>query len=326
MKRQRKIPVLYFIFLTIVLIGWLIYVKNIDLALLYSKRWPSALTMLFGSFIAGSSPEGSAAISYPIFTLLLNIPPAVARNFSFAIQSIGMTSATLLILGLKIKVEWNYIKFVTLGGIFGLIFGTYQIVPLVSPIMAKLFFVSLWLSFGIALWMENRKPERKVFDRIENFNSKDIMRLLLFGFIGGIISSLFGTGINIFTYCIMTIYYGVSEKIATPSSVIIMTIETILGFFLHAQILKDFQPLAFEMWLACVPIVVFFAPFGAFVVNKLPRKRIAQFLYIILFVQFLGAMLVIKPTGIKLVLCFVVLAAGLFIFKYLARVRKIAIE
>ena len=124
----------------------------------------------------------------------------------------------------------------------------------------------------------------------------------------------------------MTIYYGVSEKIATPSSVIIMTIETILGFFLHAQILKDFQPLAFEMWLACVPIVVFFAPFGAFVVNKLPRKRIAQFLYIILFVQFLGAMLVIKPTGIKLVLCFVVLAAGLFIFKYLARVRKIAIE
>lgn len=325
MKRKRKIPVLYLIFLTIVLIGWMMYVKNIDLVVLYSKRWPAAFTMLFGSFIAGSSPEGSAAVSYPIFTLLLNIPPAVARNFSFAIQSIGMTSASLLILGLKIKVEWNYIKFVTLGGLFGLVFGTYKIVPLVSPIMAKLFFVSLWLSFGIALWMENRRPERHVFDRIENFNAKDIMRLLLFGFIGGIISSLFGTGINIFTYCIMTIYYGISEKIATPSSVIIMTIETILGFFLHRQVLKDFQPLAFEMWLACIPIVVFFAPFGAFVVSKLPRKRIAQFLYIILFIQFFGAMLVIKPTGIKLILCCTVLAAGLFVFKYLARVRKVAV-
>lgn len=325
MKNRRKIPVLYFLFLAIVLVSWLLYVRGIDLFALYARLWPSALTMIFGSFIAGSSPEGSAAVSYPIFTLLLNIPPPVARNFSFAIQSIGMTCATLLILGLRIKVEWNYIKFVTLGGVFGLLFGTYKIVPLVSPIMAKLFFVSLWLSFGIALWIENSRPTRKVFDEILNFNAKDKQRLILFGFIGGIISSLFGTGINIFTYCIMTIYYGVSEKVATPSSVIIMTIETLLGFFIHAQVVKDFQPAAFEMWIACVPIVIFFAPLGAFVVSKLPRKRIAQFLYLILIIQFFGAMWVIKPAGIKLIMCFVVLAAGLGVFTYLARIgRKVA--
>jgi uncharacterized protein len=278
--------------------------------------------MLFGSFVAGSSPEGSASISYPIFTLGLNIPPAIARNFSFAIQSIGMTGASLLILGLRIKVEWNYIKFVTIGGIFGLVFGTYEIVPLVSPVMAKLFFVSLWLSFGIALWRANRHPSRKVFEEIVNFRFSDKAGLILFGFIGGIISSLFGTGINIFTYCIMTIYYGVSEKVATPSSVIIMTIETILGFFLHARIVKDFQPEAFEMWIACVPIVVFFAPLGAFVVSRLPRIIIAKFLYVILIVQFFGAMLVIKPSGFKLLMCAVVLVTGLSIFTYLANLRK----
>jgi uncharacterized membrane protein YfcA len=326
MKRHRKIPILYLIFLAIVLTSWLLYVKNIDFLNLYARRWPAALTMIFGSFIAGSSPEGSAAISYPIFTLLLNIPPAVARNFSFAIQSIGMTCASLLILGLRIKVEWNYIKFVTFGGLFGLIFGTYVIVPLVSPPLAKLFFVSLWLSFGIALWMQNRRPSRKVYDNISNFNSKDIVALILFGLIGGMISSLFGTGINIFTYCIMTIYYGISEKVATPSSVIIMTIETIFGFFLHAQIVKDFQPAAFEMWIACVPIVAFFAPLGAFIVSKLPRRRIAQFLYIILFVQFFGAMWVIKPTGMKLVMCIAVLFTGLTVFSYLAKVRKFALD
>jgi len=326
LKSKLKIPVLYFIFLTTVLVCWLLYIRNINLFDLYSRRWPAALTMLFGSFIAGSSPEGSAAISYPIFTLLLNIPPAVARNFSFAIQSIGMAGATLLILGLRIKVEWNYIKYVTLGGVFGLVFGTYEIVPLVSPIMAKLFFVSLWLSFGIALWAQNRKPLRKIFEEINNFNSKDMIRLVLFGLIGGIISSLFGTGINIFTYCIMTIYYGVSEKVATPSSVIIMTIETILGFFLHAQLIKDFQPAAFEMWIACVPIVAFFAAFGAFVVSRLSRKRIAQFLYVILVVQFVGAMWVIRPGGMKLIMCVAVLAAGLAVFSYLAKARKVAID
>ena len=322
MKSGIKIPVLYLIFLVAVLLCWIVYVRHIDLSDLYARRWPAALTMIFGSFVAGSSPEGSAAISYPIFTLLLNIPPPTARNFSFAIQSIGMTGATLLIIGLRIKVEWNYIRFVTLGGIFGLIFGTYKIVPLVSPIMAKLFFVSLWLSFGIALWRENRRISRKVFDEISDFKTADKSRLILFGFIGGIISSLFGTGINIFTYCIMTIYYGVSEKVATPSSVVIMTIETILGFFIHAQIVNDFQPAAFEMWIACVPLVVFFAPLGAFVVHQLPRKRIAQFLYIILFVQFVGAMLVIRPGALKLLMCATVLAAGLLLFNYLAKMGQ----
>jgi uncharacterized membrane protein YfcA len=275
--------------------------------------------MVFGSFIAGSSPEGSAAVSFPIFTLLLNIPPAVARNFSFAIQSIGMGGASMMILGLRVKVDWNYIVFVTIGGIFGLLFGTWQIVPLVSPVMAKLFFVSLWLSFGIVLWRENTRPDRQVFDSIQNFRRPDKIRLLVFGFVGGIISALFGTGINIFTYCLMPIYYGISEKVATPSSVIIMTIETILGFFLHTQVFKDFQPLAFEMWIACIPVVAFFPALGAFIVSRLPRKRIAQFLYLILILQFFGAMLVIRPSGIKLALCAVVLVAGLAVFTRLAK-------
>ena len=317
---KKQIPVLYIIFFVVVYACWIWYVQQIDLVELYSRRWPTALTMLFGAFVAGASPEGSAAIAYPVFTLLLKIPPGTARNFAFAIQSIGMTSASLLIMGLKIKVEWNYIKFVTLGGIFGLIFGTYYVVPLVSPIMAKLFFVSLWLSFGIVLWLENRKKNREVFDSIQNFNPKDQRRLILFGFIGGIISALFGTGINIFTYCLMTIYYRVSEKVATPSSVIIMTFETILGFFLHKAILNDFQPEAFEIWIACIPIVVISAPLGAFVVSKINRKAIATFLYFILIVQFVGAMWVIQPSILQILMCLIVASTGFGTFRYLANI------
>ena len=188
-----------------------------------------------------------------------------------------MTSASLLILGLKIKVDWDYIKYVTFGGVFGLILGTYYIVPLISPPLAKLFFVSLWLSFGLVLWYENTKPERDVFDKIQNFAKSDMARLVFFGLIGGMISSLFGTGINIFTFCLMTIYYRINEKVAVPSSVIIMTLETLLGFFIHGAVIGDFQQEAFEMWLACVPFVAFFAPLGSFVISKLPRKVYCNF-------------------------------------------------
>jgi uncharacterized protein len=321
-SKKNKRPLLYIIFLTTVITAWLWYMITHDSFYLYTKRWPAALTMLFGSFIAGASPEGSAAIAYPVFTLLLKIPPGVARNFAFAIQSIGMTSASLLILGLKIKVDWNYIIYVTIGGAFGLFLGTYYVAPLISPMQAKLFFVSLWLSFGIALWLQNKNQHREVFDKIQNLVGSDIFKLIVFGFIGGIISSIFGTGINIFTFCLMTIYYQVSEKVATPSSVIIMTIETLLGIFIHTKIVGDFQPLAFELWIVCIPVVVFFAPLGAFMISKMPREGIAKLLYSILIIQFFGAMWVIKPSIPQLIMCFSILFVGTGLFTYLAKISK----
>ena len=316
---MKKLPKLYIAFFVLVITAWQIYVTHNDLYYYIEKHIWAVVTMIFGSFIAGSSPEGSAAVAYPVFTLLLDIKPAVARNFAFAIQSIGMTAASLLIFGLKLKVDWNYIKYVTIGGVFGLIFGTYYVVPLISPPMAKLFFVSLWLSFGIVLWRENSKPTRVVHDSIENFQKSDMFRLLIFGLIGGVISSIFGTGINIFTFCLMTIYYGINEKVAVPSSIIIMSTETILGFFIHAGVVNDFQPEAFEMWIACIPFVIVFAPLGSFVVSKLPRTTIANFLNIILLVQFVGAMWVIKPNAFQLVVCVITLASGLLLFLFLSK-------
>jgi len=62
---------------------------------LFLEDWYMTLTKVFGSFIAGASSEGGGAIAYPVMTLGFQISPEVARNFSLAIQSIGMTAATL---------------------------------------------------------------------------------------------------------------------------------------------------------------------------------------------------------------------------------------
>ena len=318
----NKIPILYLIFLIGVLSVWGIYMYQSNSYYVFLKHWTAILTMIFGSFVAGSSPEGSAAIAYPIFTLLLKIEPSVARNFAFAIQSIGMTAASLLIIGLKIKIELNYIKYVSLGGVFGLLFCTYYIVPLISPPLAKLFFVSLWLSFGLVLWRQNKGKQRQVLESINPFSKNDALKLIFFGIIGGCISAVFGTGINIFTFCLMTIYYNIDEKVAVPSSVIIMTIETILGFFLHAGIIQDFQQQSFEMWLACIPFVIFFAPLGAYLVNKLPRHWVATFIYLILVIQFIGAFWVLRPQGIHLWMSLFTIIVGIVFFAYLATLKR----
>ncbi|SIR91695.1 Uncharacterized membrane protein YfcA [Mucilaginibacter lappiensis] len=318
----KRLPLVYLTLLFLVISCWFYYMFYTHSFYLFTKHYPSLITMIGGAFIAGSSPEGSAAVAYPVFTLFLKIAPGVTRNFAFAIQSIGMTCASVLILNKSIKVEWNYIKFVTLGGLFGMVFGTFYVVPLISPPVAKLFFVSLWLSFGIVLWNENRKNKRDMFDAIRNFGRSDIVRLIILGLIGGMISSIFGTGINIFSFCFMTIYYRINEKVAIPSSVIIMTIETIFGFFIHAGVVKDFQKQAFEMWLICIPFVAVFAPLGSYVISKVSRKAAANFLSIILVVQFIGAMYVLKPVGWHLAMSLIVLASGLVIFALVSKIPR----
>jgi uncharacterized membrane protein YfcA len=280
------------------------------------------ITMVFGSFVAGSSPEGSASIAYPMFTLYLGIAPDVARNFAFAIQSVGMTAASIYILNKKIALDWNYIIYVSFGGLFGLLFGTYNLVPYIQPMVAKLIFVSLWLAFGIVLYLENRKQTRIIYEKIILFSHSDRINLILFGFIGGGISSLFGTGINIFTFCFLVIYYKVNEKVATPSSIIIMTIETIAGFALHGLVIKDISKESYDMWLSCIPIVIFFAPLGAYVVNKISRITFTNFLYFIFLVQYLGAMFVIRPDLTKSVISIGIVLFGFFFFRYIGSIQR----
>ncbi len=280
------------------------------------------ITMVFGSFVAGSSPEGSASIAYPMFTLYLGVAPDVARNFAFAIQSVGMTAASIYILNKKIALDWNYIIYVSFGGLFGLLFGTYNLVPYIQPMLAKLIFVSLWLAFGIVLYLENRKQTRIIYDKIILFSHSDRINLILFGFIGGGISSLFGTGINIFTFCFLVIYYKVNEKVATPSSIIIMTIETIAGFALHGLVIKDISKESYDMWLSCIPIVIFFAPLGAYVVNKISRITFTNFLYFIFLVQYLGAMFVIRPDLTKSVISIGIVLFGFFFFRYIGSIQR----
>jgi len=280
------------------------------------------ITMVFGAFIAGSSPEGSASVAYPIFTLYLGILPDVARNFAFAIQSIGMTAASIYIINKKIPLDWNYIIYVTLGGLLGLVLGSFYLVPYVLPVYAKLIFVSLWLAFGIILFLENRKDKRVIFEKIVDFRNMDIINLLVFGFIGGGISSLFGTGINIFTFCFLVIYYKVNEKVATPSSIIIMTMETIAGFALHAFIMRDIVQQTYDMMLSCIPIVIFFAPLGAYLVHKISRHTFTTFLYVIFLIQYIGAMIVIKPDIQKSALSLGIIITGLLFFKYISSLKR----
>ena len=61
------------------------------------QNWPMAIAMAVGSYIAGSTPMGGGTIGFPVLVLIFGESAAIGRDFSFAIQAIGMTSAGVLV-------------------------------------------------------------------------------------------------------------------------------------------------------------------------------------------------------------------------------------
>lgn len=309
-------------FAILVMLTWLCIMSINEFWYLFKNEWLISLTMVFGSFIAGASAEGGGAVAFPVFTLLFDMNPYVARNFSFAIQSIGMTSASLLILGRKIPIDKTAIKYCGTSGVVGLVLGAFVIANRIPPSEVKLFFVSLWLSFGLVMLFNTFRKDRITCSYIKVEQKKDIILLAVFGFIGGIVSSIFGNGVDILSFCLLTLYYRLSEKVATPTSVIIMTINTIIGFFIHIFILKDFSQETVYYWLVAIPVALCFAPLGALVISFISRKRIAALLIFLIFVQFVAAMIIIHPSNVQISISILTLVSGTLLFFFLNKYHK----
>ncbi|MCU0330477.1 MAG: sulfite exporter TauE/SafE family protein [Candidatus Kapabacteria bacterium] len=299
-------------FAFVVCIAWIVaMIADPSLFQTVVQHWPAALTMVAGSFIGGASAEGGGAVAFPVFTLILNIPPDSARNFSFAIQSVGMVSASLLIAGKGIRIEPRAVIVPSIAAIAGLVLGTHVVVPAIEPVTTKLFFVSLWMAFGVGLWRSNRNTSRSVVPALPaRLSPSDLLILLVAGFCGGVVTSIFGNGVDLLTFCVLTLWYRMDERVATPTSVVLMSVLTVTGFFYHRVVLDDFGTIEFNNWLAAMPVVLVFAPLGALVISSWTRHAIARLLYVIMIVQLIGAIYVLGPSPGHLLFSAIVLVVG----------------
>merc|ERR1719253_1864240 len=93
------------------------------------RPWYMSVTMVFGSMVAGMTSEGGASVAFPVMTLAMDVKPHVAKQFSYMIQSVGMTAAAFVILYMQVRVEWKSITYCSIGGMVGLIYGLEEIAP-----------------------------------------------------------------------------------------------------------------------------------------------------------------------------------------------------
>lgn len=322
MKLDRRILLIYALPVTVVYVVWAVWMTRTGNWDLFADRWHMTLTMVLGSFIAGSSPEGGGAIAYPVMTLGFRIPPDVARDFSLAIQSIGMTAATLWIIARRVRIETTYLWLALAGGSVGMVFGTVFVLDHVQPAVAKMTFVSFWMSFGIALFIINHVRKRETVDQLDALDTAQKVELLLVGFIGGILSAVYGNGIDIFTFAYVTLKYNLSEKVGTPTSVVLMAAMAVLGNLMQFFVTRDVQTDMIHYWVVCIPVVLLGAPFGAYVVSRINRLWIAYLVYVIIVAQFVAALLIIRPSASLLAMSGLVFLMGLAIFFVLTRIGE----
>ena len=147
MSRSRYWP--FFLWLVAFYAAWLALLWTGDLFGTALAHWPMAVAMAAGSYVAGSTPMGGGTVGFPVLVLLMNLPATLGRDFSFAIQAVGMTSASIYILCSRRELEWPMLKAALPGALIGTPLGILFVAPLASDLFIKLLFASMWCSFGL---------------------------------------------------------------------------------------------------------------------------------------------------------------------------------
>ena len=283
----------------IVWLVWAVAMASLGLWQLFETNWFMSATMAVGSFIAGSTSEGGGAVAFPVMTLIFGIAPAVARDFSLMIQSVGMTAAALTIFATGIQVDLPSIKRALIGALPGFIIGSEWISPVLPPAVTKVFFVSFWLAFGLTLHFHHRhrSPARSLAQT--QSHAQGWIPLALLGLVGGAATGLTGCGLDIVVFSYLVLRQGLNEKIATPTSVVLMASISIIGFAFRALISDTpISPEAWNHWWVSVPVVVVGAPLGAIFISTRSRNFVISILVTAICVQFIGALLIIPMTPI----------------------------
>ena len=276
----------FFAWLGAFYLGWVMLIWLGDHLQSVISHWPMAVAMAFGSYVAGSTPMGGGTVGFPVLVLLLDLPAALGRDFSFAVQAVGMTSASIYILCSRQELEWPMLRAALIGALFGTPLGILFIAPLASDLFIKLLFASMWCSFGLLhlrrineiTGYEGMTPHDKAFDYKVG---------LAVGLLGSlVITSITGVGIDMMIYMVLVLWCHADLKIAIPTSVVLMAFTSLVGITTKLM-LGDLQAGTFENWLAASPVVAIGAPIGALVVNRIGRRPTLIVVSLLCVVQFI---------------------------------------
>ncbi|KAF1761763.1 hypothetical protein GCK72_010019 [Caenorhabditis remanei] len=298
--------------MTLIHIIWWSVAIRYNLFQWYPTYWHMPVVMILGSVIGGMTSEGAGAVAFPVMTLALHIDPKIARDFALMMQSIGMTSALICVIIMKVEFEIRAVILGCLGAIPGFIIGVHWIDPLLSGPQKKMLFVSIWTAFALSLGILNSQKKRSTFREIPEFCAWKGWVLFFTGIIGGIFDAFAGSGIDICIFSVITLLFRVTEKTATPTTVVLKGTIAVFGFYYRAVMMGDIDIMAWRYFSVTVPISACGGPIGSFLGSHLHRQLVASFVYILEAIALVGFLL--TEPGWQLIVIGTVIIIGCFVF------------
>ena len=305
-------------------LSWLIYVLAAGELGRISHHWESSVTMIFGSFLAGSSPGGGGAVAFPIFTKVLEVPAEVARTFSLSIQAVGMTMASLIILLARRPIDPQAALVCIPAGIVGFLASLFLLgdegAPFwpsdISPAFIKVSFTIILAAMSFMMFVTLRSRDRGT-QRVRRWNGRIIAGLSIAAFLGGGVTAWVGTGVNVMLFLFAVLMAGLHPRVGVPTSILTMAAISVVGLLtlgiadgqldiglnasrdvvsLGGQPLGPLEGSRYDLtglWLAAVPIVVWGAPLGTWVVHLLHEKRLIVFVGLLALTEVISTAIVL---------------------------------
>lgn len=279
-KKKYRITVFYVLALTLYFV---LFGEDVLRFFAYPESFIAPI-MALGSFVAGSTFLGGGAVAFPALTKLLHTDPITAKTFSLAIQSVGMTSASLYILArvkyVSTKFMMVYIGAATPGILFSLTVLEQAIYPTDLRIGFTLF---IFCFLCVYLWTLKMKLKGKSKPKLKH--TPEILLVVISGFIGGLISGLLGSGADLVAFSVLALYFRTNIKLATQTSVIIMAAMSIIGIFIQGPVLNKIPDYVTPLWLIAAPVVMIGAPLGAMFCRRVAPERLRIFILAIIFIE-----------------------------------------
>jgi uncharacterized membrane protein YfcA len=158
-----------------------------------------------------------------------------------------------------------------------------------------LIFTVVTVAFGIALavshWIIRWSPCPNSAELHDEHGGG--WHLLLLGFAGGYVSSQVGSGVDLLLFMGLTLAFGLHERHAIPTTVIVMAAVSLVG---TATLLLRGDPTvasALPTWWASAPVVACGAPLGAWVAARTPRGLIVSALLILIALEMISTSLLV---------------------------------
>ena len=312
-SRGSLVP--FVVWLALFYLAWLTLVISGGHLQAVLEHWPIAVAMLGGSYVAGSTPLGGGSVGFPVLVMVMDLPATLGRDFSFAVQAVGMTSASIYILSRRQPIEWPMLRAALVGALIGTPLGVVHVAPLVSDLAIKLLFATLLCSFGVLHLRRINEitgyhgitPTDLAFDNKAGF---------IIGLLGSMtVASITGVGIDMMIYMVLVLLCHADLKIAIPTSVILMAFTSLLGITIK-WLAGSVQPGTFENWLAAAPVVALGAPLGALVVSRMGRRPTLLFVSLLCVGQFIWTLVHERGSLTPWSLCASLLGVLLFLLVF----------